>query len=419
MKFLLLYKGDYGSSLRGPEMRYASLAVELLSLGHQVILCGRTGNKHGIPAGAEFVPVSRGYDLLRAFFSANVVVLHGGGPLILLFAMLVGFWGKRLVLDSYVPHWIELDEVVGKSSKKDIPKLLIKAYFNVARSLLGGLVFDKVIVANKRQLDLFRGITAPFLLTHDFSRISVIPFGCERHGGHDKANGRLLLARLSEGRICEEDFLIGWLGGTYGWFDLESVLSAISKAILKNKNIKLVFFGADGRRQSELLSFVDEAVKGNIIFLPWVEFGQRFEYWAGFDISLVWGGEGYENDYASRTRNFDCLTLGLPVVQNEDDEWGERLEKSGAGVVTNLSSLPEVVYELSGAPGRIAEMHHSMLNLASDFYWSRFATALEAISVDSMSRGRRLIGIVGCLLLFPALLFFLVCSVFIMIFRGK
>ncbi|MFD2405978.1 hypothetical protein ACFSVK_09730 [Azorhizophilus paspali] len=82
------------------------------------------------------------------------------------------------------------------------------------------------------------------------------------------------------------------------------------------------FFGADEFRQAELLRSVGEEARANVVFMPWVEFSRRFEYWAGLDVSLVWGAEGYENDYASRTRNFDCLTLGLPIVQNMDDEWG-------------------------------------------------------------------------------------------------
>lgn len=419
MKFLILYKGIYGIALRGPEMRYASLASELVALGHKVVLCGRPGDQSGVPENVEFVSVSKIIRLFLAFISSDVLVIHGGGPLVLFFALIAGLLGKNVILDSYVPHWIELDEIIGKKSNKIQLRLLIKAYFNVARSLFGALIFNGIIVANKRQLDLVRGMMAPFLLTHDFSRIFIVPFGCNELKIAEKKIGRKLMGELKGSEFSDNDFLIGWLGGTYGWFDLESVLSTVSLSIIKNKNIKLVFFGVDSSRQEELLSSVTDSAKGNIYFLPWVDFSTRFDYWAGFDISLVWGGDGYENDYASRTRNFDCLTLGLPIIQNEDDEWGERLEKSGAGRAVDLSSLSELLFELSNDPEKVAQMQQSMSRLSSEFYWSRFANAVvNGVSNNPMSLSRRIFGFVGFFLILPALAVFFLYSLFEMLIRG-
>lgn len=416
MKFLILYKGVYGSALRGPEMRYAALTSELVALGHSVILCGRSGHQKCIPKNAEFVPVSKVKKLFLAFLSSDICVLHGGGPLILLFTIIAGLLGKNIILDSYVPHWIELDEVISKTPRKKQPKLLIKAYFNVMRSLLGALFFNGMVVANKRQLDLVRGMMAPFLLTHDFSRIFIIPFGCDELKEKNKKTGRRLLSELKGDAFEENDFLIGWLGGTYGWFDLESVLKAVSTSIEKNKNIKIVFFGVDQGRQSELLDFVSDSIKDNIIFLPWVDFSTRFDYWSGFDISLVWGGDGYENDYASRTRNFDCLSLGLPIIQNQDDEWGERLEKSGAGRAVDLSSLSELLFKLSNSPEYVAHMRQAMIKLSSGFYWSRFADAIiNGASANPMPFFRRFFGLIGFCMTLPALFVFFLYSLFVML----
>lgn len=416
MKFLILYKGIYGSALRGPEMRYAALTSELMASGHTVILCGRSANQTNIPKNAEFVPVSKVTKLFLAFLRSDICVLHGGGPLILVFAIIAGLLGKNIILDSYVPHWIELDEIISKTPRKNQSKLLIKAYFNVIRSLLGALVFNGMVVANKRQLDLIRGMMAPFLLTHDFSRIFIVPFGCNELKDKNKKNGRRLLGELKGDEFNKNDFLIGWLGGTYGWFDLESVLRTVSLSIKKNKNIKLVFFGVDQSRQTELLDLVSDSIKGNIIFLPWVDFSTRFDYWSGFDISLVWGGDGYENDYASRTRNFDCLTLGLPIIQNEDDEWGERLEKSGAGRAVNLSSLSELLFELSNSPENVAHMHQAMIKLSSGFYWSRFAEAIiNGVLANPMHLSRRIFGLIGFFMTLPALFVFFSYSLFAML----
>ncbi|GAB3394502.1 hypothetical protein GCM10027514_40580 [Azotobacter armeniacus] len=408
-----MYKGNYLSNLRGPEIRYLSLARELVCQGHEVVLGGRSADSSRLPPKVRFVAVSDIFRLIGSFAFADVIVLHGGGPVILLLALVAGFWGKKIILDGYAPQWIELDVLMARNKRSVQVRRLAKSYFNIARNLLGALAFDSVVVANKRQLDLFRGLLAPFLLTHDFQRISIIPFGCDAYQAFDKERGRALLGQLADQKFQEKDFLVGWLGGAYEWFDLDSVMREISKSIAGNENIKIIFFGVDELRQAELLRFADAAARTNVVFLPWIEPSRRFEHWSGLDVSLVWGAEGYENDYASRTRNFDCLTLGLPIVQNMDDEWGARLEHRGGGLVVDEATLSEALLTLSHSPERLSEMHRSLLDLAPFFSWVRFAERLSTVvSKSGMASARRASGLIGFLLVLPALLFFFICALF-------
>lgn len=405
MKVLLLYKGDYGSALRGPELRYVQLAQELTALGHKVVISGRRAESASVPPEVEFVAMGRLLALIKVFFTARLLVLHGSGPVVLLLALLAGVTGKRIILDSYAPRWIELEVLGATQGRMPQLKTRVLACFNVLRAVFAALVFDGNIVANGRQLDLYRGMMAPFTLTRDFSRVVLIPFGCSAELVHERHQGRALLAELSGGQISADDFVIGWLGGTYGWFDFDTVLAKVSEAIAINPRIKLVFFGVSAERQQELRALVAPAAQGHILFVPWVDFARRFDYWSGFDVSLVWGDTGVENDYASRTRNFDCLTLGLPIVQNWDEEWGPRLQESGAGRVTDAAQLSAVLTELSQAPDRLATMRSAMLQLAPDFYWSRFARQLMAMtSMPRLTRVRRLFGLLAFLLLLPAAL---------------
>lgn len=418
MRFILLYKGAFGAALRGPEMRYTALAAKLVDKGHEVYICGRAYSDGVIPANVNFVPVASFWGLLKACLRSDVIVIHGGGPVVLSFAILSGFLGRRIVLDNYVPHWIELDEINSGGSRIVRVKLLVKSYFNVLRSLFAVLVFNLTIVANRRQSDLMRGMIAPIALTREFSRIRVVPFGCAEPQKLSREAGRKLMADLAHGAIESDDFLVGWLGGTYGWFDLKGVLAEVSKSIKKNRKIKLVFFGVDKQQETELLASVEEAARTNIIFLPWLDFSRRFDYWAGFDISLVWGGEGYENDYASRTRNFDCLTLNLPIVQNDDDEWGSRLKLSGAGVVVSKYELSEELVNLSFDPNRVSGMRDSMSALAANFYWQRFAEKIvDCVNSSPMSFGRRLIGLFSFSLLLPGVFVFFLFSIISAVFK--
>lgn len=416
MKIKLIYKGDYGENLRGPEMRYLCVARSLARLGHDVTIKAIKISEKHVEDGICFSSM-RFTDELKNLFNKSKIpdctIIHGGGPWILFNTLVAGFFGKKIILDNYVPHWIELDEEASHIQKS--PKLLIKSSFNALRVLLGSLVFDALIVANQRQLDLARGFSSPFSRTEGFDRVHIIPFGCEPYQNHSRSRGIELLNQLtqSDEKLKPSDFLVGWLGGTYGWFDLTTLLEHLAPAIQSNTNIKLVFFGAGKEKQNEMLDALPAALHSNIVFLPWVPFAQRFEHWSAFDLSLVWGSRGYENDYASRTRNFDCLTLGLPILQNEDDEWGTRLKASGAGRVTDAKRLADDLLQLSRDPEALCGMKGKMLELAPEFHWDRFADKiLDVANRPAMSFVRRLSGLLTFLLLIPSALMMFTYSLF-------
>lgn len=406
MIFLLIYKGSYTSALTGPEMRNIGLAKALLASGNKVILAGVEIKSSVLPEGANFVFMSSFISLFKAFFSADVVVLHGGGPLLLLLNLLAGFMGKRIVLDAYSQHWIELE---CSNEKKHGRFFILKrhsiACFNAWRNFFGVLTFDLIITANQRQKDLLRGMQALFTLTDEFFRIYVIPFGCEIIERYDKDDGRYKLYELSGGSLRQGDFIVGWLGGVYEWFDMKKLLISLAPAMLSEKKIKLVFFGVSSEKKKLLTEKLPDEVGSQVVFLPWVKFEERFEYWCGLDLSLVWGEEGAENDYASRTRNFDCLSLGLPVLQNKGDEWGERIAISGAGVVTDQFSLSEDLLKIIHSPQKLARMAQSMAMLAPQFYWSIFSQKLVLeVCKPPMSFLRRLWGSVIFIAFIPPLL---------------
>lgn len=390
-------------------MRNVGLARSLISQGHQVSLAAKSFDASLFYHELNFVSVRNIYQMFITMLKSDVIVLHGGGPLILMAAILVSFLGKKIVLDGYVPHWIELDEIAHNTKSSFV--LSAKSAFNAFRSLLAVFIFDLIIVANKRQLDLMRGFSAAFTRTQTFSKIQIIPFGCEAYELRSRVEGLVLLNSINKNQLAlkESDFLVGWLGGTYGWFDLNSVVAAMTDAFTQNKHIKLVFFGVLEEKQSVLLSNLPEHLQSQIVFLPWVPFAERFKYWAAFDISLVWGGKGYENDYASRTRNFDCLSLGLPIIQNEDDEWGERLVKHGAGIVTSQHQLSNDLLYISQNDDALKLLKNNMIQLAPNFYWDEFAKTLIKI-VQGVKTGflRRLLGVLALFTLLPALLLFFI-----------
>ncbi|MFD2836491.1 hypothetical protein ACFS3C_07815 [Azotobacter vinelandii] len=143
------------------------------------------------------------------------------------------------------------------------------------------MTFNGVIVANKRQLDLFRGSLAPFFdpriqaYFHNSLRLRCLR-GFRQGTGKGAVGGNWPV-----GNFKRMIFLVGWLGGVYGWFDLDSVMRGVSGAIVENRNIKIIFFGADEFRQAELLRSVGEEAWANVVFMPWVEFFQALRILGG------------------------------------------------------------------------------------------------------------------------------------------
>ncbi|MEW5838452.1 MAG: hypothetical protein AB1717_06435 [Pseudomonadota bacterium] len=416
MNFFLIYKGDYGSSLRGPEMRYISLAKSLHAQGHEVSVAAKNHDKASHPNYIKFVDTKKTLQMIKGFVQSDCIVIHGGGPLIIFMTLIMGFFGKTTILDSYVPHWIELDESMRQS--RPSVTLIAKSYFNVLRIVQASLCIDFMIVANRRQLDLTRGFLAPMLRTSEFERVHIIPFGCEPYQERKRSDGIDLLNRLDTkcNKIRREDFLVGWLGGAYGWFNVTNLLQTIAPALEKNSNIKIVFFGIDESKRIQMQSSIHEKLHSALIFMPWVPFSQRFDYWSAFDISLVWGTDSYENDYASRTRNFDCLTLGLPIIQNKDDEWGDRLLIHNAGIVTEPKKLADELLRISQDPVSIQIMRKNMTQLAPEYEWSRFADKLVNLaSKPGLGKARRLLGLVAFVIILPPAVLFLTYSLIVSI----
>src|SRR5205814_10307388 len=68
-------------------------------------------------------------------------------------------------------------------------------------------------------------------------------------------------------------------------------------------------------------------------FEPWVPYDQRADYYDRFAVALLTFPQSIETDLAMRTRVFDYLWGGLPIVSSSAPGTDEILARYGAGVV--------------------------------------------------------------------------------------
>ena len=73
-------------------------------------------------------------------------------------------------------------------------------------------------------------------------------------------------------------------------------------------------------------------------FEPWAPYEERAEFFAKFDLALITFRRSLETDLSMRTRIYDYLWCGLPIVTSSAPGTDEILARYGAGVVVAENS---------------------------------------------------------------------------------
>ena len=380
-KWLLLYKGDFTQNLKGPEIRYLKIAEQLAMSGDEVTIAGSRGNTQG---DVGFIAVGARLALAKRFLTSDTIMIHGGGPFILLLVLIAKLRGKQVLLDNYAPHWLELFTASSNTTHSKPPS--IKIAYNLFRTLFGLVVCDAVIAANKRQQDLYRGLAASTGNLQLLDKVVTLGFGCDPIVAE---KSRKPLLELSEGKIGSDDILLGWIGGLWEWFDYKPIVAATSSAATTHSRLKLVFFGVSKDKQQEVEQYIASLKQNtinNFIFMPWVEFNDRLEVWSGLDAGIVWANQSIENDYAARTRNYDCISARLPIIQNWDDHWGPIIKEHRIGITTNEDALTEDLMSVSADRQSLDDYAKNIAPLYNDYSWDSVVATLQTIKT---SRKRR------------------------------
>lgn len=403
MNIILLFRAPFNKRLSGAELRYVNLAQELTKKGHSVTIVG-TARDTTVDHDVAIIAMGQIVSVFKVLSKADVIIVHGGGPLLTIIMAICSLCGKKVYSDAYAFHWIEIYQA-HTYRKISTFKTYLKSIYYLLRWHVVVRIYDGVLCANKRQLDYIRG-GYYFSSRLGYERnVRVVPLGCELPLCHE--TGRSDLMAISADAINSDDFLVGWIGGLWPWLNIDVVLKAFAELSEKHSDIKLVFFGVDAERRENLnKSFAVFGGKpGRLVFLPHIDFDLRLQIWSGLDLAVVWGGSGLENDYASRTRNYDCITIGLPIIQNYDDQWGPILTGYKCGIVIDESAVRAELERCYVNRALLREMHINMQQLASKYSWEQSVNELcEHIKMSRITVITKFINAVLLLLSTPVLL---------------
>jgi len=144
-------------------------------------------------------------------------------------------------------------------------------------------------------------------------------------------------------------------GGIYDWYDPLLAIDAIAHVRREIPSATLTFTrhpNPDITPQGKLAEAMKYA-EGMpwVRFEPWTPYEQRAEFFERFAIALLTFPQSIETDLSMRTRIYDYLWAGLPIVTSSAPGTNEILEKYGAGTVINAPH-PSLRDTLSPQAGR-------------------------------------------------------------------
>ena len=124
-----------------------------------------------------------------------------------------------------------------------------------------------------------------------------------------------------------------WCGGLWDWLDPLTVLKALALLREKDERWCCAFigtvrpFGGDHfvmvERARKLADSLGLKSSGAVHFIDWIPYEQRGAPLLEADAAVCAHFKTMETRFAVRTRLFDAVWAGLPIVTVEGDEWEE------------------------------------------------------------------------------------------------
>lgn len=300
---------------------------------------------------------------------------------------------KQLVVDLYVPIYIEVSARNVNASKED--------YMNYMHDLQDwNKAFtrgDIFLSAHEAQTLLYTGVMSALGRINPksyFEKMLIeVPFGYSREPLEVKQ-------QVFKGvRVGKDDFVVLWFGGLYPWFDIKNLVKAIAELNRKHPKIKLLIVGAKNpfnnhpdfiKQYQEIVQYVKDAglLDKVIFFQDWVEYKDRLDWYKSADVLVNLNKLGEENKFSWRTRVVDFVWAELPIITNGGDPLSEKLldnnaamrieDDSKAGIIKVL----EKVYKKSNI---IEELKKNLAMFKPNLYMDKVTKELS----DMIKKGNK------------------------------
>jgi glycosyltransferase involved in cell wall biosynthesis len=191
--------------------------------------------------------------------------------------------------------------------------------------------------------------------------IRIAPFGVPGSAGVSPAGGSLTEVLF---------------GGIYDWYDPLLAIDAVAIARATLPDLALTFTTHPNPsltpqgKLAEAIAYANQKKYDFVHFEPWVAYEERAAFYSRFAAALLTFPQSIETDLSMRTRVYDYLWGGLPIVTSSAPGTDELLTKYRAGVVVRSTSANDFADALVHAL-RDAHMRDGAQQFVKDHQWQR------------------------------------------------
>lgn len=164
-------------------------------------------------------------------------------------------------------------------------------------------------------------------------------------------------------------------GGIYDWYDPILAIEAVKLARTSLPSMTLTFTthpNPELTPQGKTSAAMKHAKGLDFVsFEPWVGYAQRGAFYDRFAVALLTFPQSIETDLSMRTRVYDYLWGGLPIVTSSAPGTDELLARYGAGLIVESDSPQAFADALLEALRNRGRLRDGARRFAADHQWPR------------------------------------------------
>lgn len=281
--------------------------------------------------------------------------------------------GQKIVYDLFDPLVLELRELYGSAPAVRQRIHLAAEWMRLVLALRSG---DLLVCAAAQQLEFYRQ-----LQSNDVPWIEV-PFGIDP----------------AEVKRCEpaRDNLVVWGGGAWEWLDPRLAVDAIVALNREGLRCRLLFLGR-GRPNQQVVERrredrFDALLAAGAPFVDanpgWIAYRERLSWLRQGKVAIMLHRSTAEAEYSIRTRLFDAIAGGVPVVATAGGFAAELVRHEQLGIVVppgDAGAVTSAVRRLLTDGVFHAACVQNLERIRPQFWWSSVTRPL----VDAVVRWQR------------------------------
>jgi glycosyltransferase involved in cell wall biosynthesis len=174
-------------------------------------------------------------------------------------------------------------------------------------------------------------------------------------------------------------------GGIYDWYDPIAAIDAVAVVRRSFPDATLTFTTHPNPgitpqgKLAEAMAYARANGHAFVRFEPWAPYEERGAFFERFTLALLTFPRSIETDLSMRTRVYDYLWSGLPIVTSSAPGTDELLTRYGAGsVIADDAAFAEEILAILRDPVRYASMRDGARRFVLEHQWDRTLAPLRA-----------------------------------------